>query len=89
MAELYPILQLRTDSPEVIEQLGSKPKFWFRKPDDEQLWLFKFTRENTGEDWSEKIASEVAKLLAVPGPQVELAKFMDKRGCALRSFVEI
>jgi hypothetical protein len=62
----YPILELKSDSPEVIEQLGSKPKFWFRIEGDEQPWLFKFTRENTGEDWSEKIASEVAKLLGKP-----------------------
>ena len=88
MAEPYPILELRADSPEVIEQLGSKPKFWFRMPDDEQPWLFKFTRENTGEDWSEKIASEIAHLLDIPAAQVELAAFMDQRGCASRSFVE-
>jgi hypothetical protein len=88
MSEPYQILELRADSPEVIEQLGSKPKFWFRIQDDDQPWLFKFTRENTGEDWSEKIASEVAKLLCVPAAQVELARFMGKRGCASRSFVQ-
>lgn len=83
----FSILQLRSDSPEVIEQLGSKPKFWFRLQNDEQPWLFKFTRENTGEDWSEKIASEVAVLLGLPAAQVELAEFLEKRGCASRSFV--
>ena len=88
ITEPYPILQLRADSPEVIEQLGSKPKFWFRLQGDVQPWLFKYTRENTGEDWSEKIASELAKLLNVPAAQVELATFMGKRGCASRSFVE-
>lgn len=86
--EPYPILTLKVDSPDVIEQLGSKPKFWFRMPDDEQPWLFKFTRDNTGEDWSEKIASELAHLLEIPAAQVELAVFMGKRGCASRSFVE-
>ncbi len=84
----YDVLILKTNSPEVIEQLGSKPKFWFRMPDDEQPWLFKFTRINTGEDWSEKIASEVAHLLEIPAAQIKLATFMDKRGCASRSFVE-
>jgi hypothetical protein len=48
------------------EQLGSRPKFWYRVAGDNQPWLFKYTREHTGEDWSEKIASEVAKLLGVP-----------------------
>ena len=88
MPESYPILQLQTNSPEVIEQLGSKEKFWFRLPHDEQPWLFKFTRENTGEDWSEKVASEVAHLLKIPAATVELAMFMNRRGCASRSFVE-
>jgi len=83
----YPILTLKVDSPEVIEQLGSKPKFWFRIANDEQPWLFKFTRDNTGEDWSEKIASELAHLLEIPAAQVELAMFMGKRGSASRSFV--
>ncbi len=87
MTEYYKIINLRFDSPEVIEQLGSKPKFWFRMSDDEQPWLFKYTRENTGEDWSEKIASELAHLLEIPAAQVELAMFMGKRGSASRSFV--
>lgn len=84
----YQILELQSDSPEVIEQLGSKPKFWFRLQGDTQPWLFKYTRDNTGEDWSEKIASELARLLKIPAAQVELATFMGKRGCASRSFVE-
>jgi hypothetical protein len=87
MTEWYPILNLQVDSPEVVEQLGSKPKFWFRMQDDEQPWLFKFTREDSGEDWSEKVASEVAKLLGVKAATVELATFEGKRGCASRSFV--
>jgi hypothetical protein len=88
MPDQFPILQLTVESPEVIEQLGSKPKFWFRRSGDEQPWLFKFTREHTGEDWSEKIAAEMAALLGVKAARVELAKFMNKRGCASRSFVE-
>ena len=86
-ADFYRIINLRADSPEVIEQLGSKRKFWFRLPEDKQPWLFKYTRENTGEDWSEKIASEMARLLEIPAAQVELAMFMGKRGCASRMFV--
>jgi len=52
------------------EQLGSKPKFWFKK---ESLWyLFKKGREN--EDWSEKVASHLAELLGLPHAQVDLAR---------------
>lgn len=87
-SEPYNVLHLKSDSPEVIEQLGSKRKFWFYLKGDEQPWLFKYTRENTGEDWSEKIAAELACLLKIPAAQVELATFMEHRGCASRSFVE-
>lgn len=89
MAEPYTILRLKTDSPKLIEQLGSKPKFWFRWNDDEQPWLFKFAREGTGEHWAEKIAAELALLIQLPAAQVELAEFMEKRGLASRSFVRI
>lgn len=87
MVALYPIINIRTDSPELTEQLGSKPKFWFRLQGDDQPWLFKYTRENTGEHWAEKVAAEVAQLLALPAAKVELADFMGKRGSASRSFV--
>lgn len=81
-------MQLRIESPEIIEQLGSKPKFWFRLEGDEQPWLFKFAREQTGEDWAEKVAAEIAKALDVPAAHIELAEFKGKRGTASRSFVE-
>ena len=87
MAEPYPILRLQTDSPALIEQLGSKPKFWFRWGADEQPWLFKFAREGTGEHWAEKIAAEIAVKIQLPAARVELAEFMGKRGLASRSFV--
>lgn len=68
--------------------MGSKPKFWFLLGTDEQPWLFKYARETAGEDWSEKIAAEVAVLLNVPAAQVELAEIVGKRGCASHSFVQ-
>lgn len=87
MSDEYPIFQLSTDSPVLTEQLGSKPKFWFRSKQDDQEWLFKFTRDGTGEHWSEKIAAEVAVLIGVPAARVELAEFTGKRGSASCSFV--
>ena len=67
--------------------MGSKPKFWFRQPDDKQQWLFKFSREGTGEDWAEKIAAEIAGILEISAPGVELAVFDGRRGSISRSFV--
>lgn len=85
MNERFQVWELPRDIPEVDEQLGSKRKFWFRQ--DGQLWLFKYARQNTGEDWAEKIAAEIAKLLELPSAEVELAHFIDDRGCASKSFV--
>jgi hypothetical protein len=67
------------------EQLGSKNKFWFQK--DDERWLFKEARPNTGEDWAEKIAAEVAPRLDIPCARVELAEFQGRRGVACLSFV--
>jgi len=88
MPEPFPIVQLLADSPQVIEQLGSKPKFWFRMQGDDQPWLFKFSREGTGEDWAEKIAAELAAKLQIPAARVDLAMFDGRRGSISRSFVK-
>jgi hypothetical protein len=45
------------------EQLGSKSKFWFTRSEAEP-WLFKRGRAN--EDWSEKVAAELAGHLGLP-----------------------
>lgn len=46
-----------TPSAEDLEQLGTKEKFWFHFPENPELsWLFKYSRTNTGEHWSEKVA---------------------------------
>lgn len=88
VSEFYRVLKLRSDSPELVEQLGSKPKFWFwLRGDTERPWLFKYAREGTGEHWSEKVAAEVAQALLLPAAQVDLAEFNGKRGIASRSFV--
>jgi hypothetical protein len=68
-----------------VEQLGSKPKFWFKW--NGENWLFKEARVNTGEDWSEKVASEIARLLGLPTHYTELAVWNGKRGCAVKSFL--
>jgi HipA-like protein len=67
------------------EQLGTKPKFWFRHVDGER-WLFKFARPNTGEHWAEKVASEVAQRLNLPHARIELARFEGHWGSISRDF---
>lgn len=69
-----------------IEDMGSKPKFWFRYQDE--MWLFKQARANTGEHWAEKVASEIAELLGLPTHRVEISTYEGQVGCAVRSFLK-
>lgn len=85
MPEPFSILEVALAMRSDVEHLGSKPKFWFKHQG--QNWLFKEARENTGEDWSEKLASEIASLLGLPTHHAELALWQGKRGCAVKSFL--
>lgn len=60
---------------EILEQLGTKEKFWFEYTDGEvsKLILFKYSRKNTGEHWSEKVAAELCQLLEIPHTYYDLA----------------
>ena len=76
-------------TPENREPLGSKMKLWFRDPSSSaSRILFKYNRPGTGEDWSEKIAAELAQLLRLPHATVELAVFEESRGAALTDFTD-
>lgn len=66
--------------------MGSKPKFWFRYQDE--MWLFKQARENTGEHWAEKVASEIAELMGLPTHETLIARYEGRMGCAVRSFLK-
>jgi HipA-like C-terminal domain len=82
---LFQIIEVTSAMRSEVEQLGSKPKFWFRH--NNENWLFKEARINTGEDWSEKLASEIARLLDLSTHHTELAIWEGKRGCAVQSFL--
>jgi hypothetical protein len=82
----FPILEINVPSEERREeQLGSKSKFWFTGSDAEQ-WLFKRGRQN--EDWSEKVAAELAGHLGLPHARVELAGCDGQPGVISRSFLQ-
>ncbi|WP_020560283.1 HipA domain-containing protein [Thiofilum flexile] len=72
----YPVIEI-TQADE-LEQLGTKSKFWFVTPEGEKH-LCKFGRPNTGENWSEKAACELAKLLGIPCATYDLASFKGKQ----------
>src|SRR5690606_17129335 len=69
-------------TPEGFEPLGTKPKMWMVDPATQQAWLFKTTTSNVradgtaylkGDDWAERVATEVAVQLGVPAAMTELA----------------
>lgn len=63
------------------EQLGTKPKQWLRDPED-RLWLWKAATWNPsprgeyrkGDDWAERVVTEIARRLDVPVATTELAE---------------
>lgn len=93
MPDYYPIFNVKPEpafDPELIESMGSKEKFWFRFPGEEENgsdWLFKYPRPDTGEHWAEKIAAEIATRLDIPHAEVQLAVCQDVRGSISRSFL--
>jgi hypothetical protein len=88
MVEKFLIIEVPPEAPESIEEMGSKRKFWFSRYElKRHRYLYKQVRQNTGEDWAEKIASELCKLLALPHADYELATFKNERGIISPSFL--
>lgn len=84
---MFPIYDLPDGAANSQEQLGTKPKFWF---EDAVLGkcLFKEGRSPiTGDDWSEKIASELCVLLDLPHADYHLASWRNRRGIISPLFV--
>lgn len=79
------------------EVLGRNPKVWVREPggssDRERDWLFKpvvrptSTGHRQGEDWAEKIVSELGALIGVSCARVDLASRGGERGSISRNIV--
>ncbi len=86
MTQQPSILEVDSSWRRGIEDMGSKPKFWFRYQDE--MWLFKQARANTGEHWAEKVASEIAELLGLPTHEVQIARYEGRMGCAVKSFLK-
>ena len=69
----YPIIEIQPEWVIAEEDMGSKPKFWYRASADEAEWLFKYPQRDTGQHWAEKIAAELANATGIPHAPVELA----------------
>ncbi len=86
MYDPFSVLTFSNEEMERDETLGSKVKFWFNK--DGLRWLYKEARENTGEDWSEKLAAEIAQLMRIPAAEVKLAQYGGSPGSASLRFLD-
>ncbi|WP_249559393.1 hypothetical protein [Shewanella sp. 8A] len=81
----YEVKELNVN-PEDLEQLGTKEKFWFSYGNAQEgdrrsiKWLFKYSRANTGEHWSEKIAEQMCKALFIPHAQYDMACVNSRMG---------
>lgn len=80
----FPIIDVPHDAPEEVERAGTTVKFWLH----ERQLLFKQARERTGEDWSEKITSELAAEMGLPAVYVELAAWKGNAGIVTGSFLQ-
>ncbi len=86
MANKFPIIEVPLLAPESLEEMGTKEKFWYTSG-DERRYLYKKARPNTGEDWAEKMASQLCELLGLPHAEYELATFNSERGTVSPSFL--
>jgi len=85
MADLFPIIDVPAASANSTEAMGTKRKFWYF--DSGAEFLFKQATPATGEDWAEKIASELCELVGLPHADYDLALCEGKRGCVSPKFV--
>ncbi len=79
----YPVLTI-TSTEHEHEQLGSKEKFWCSEKGE--TFLFKQSREGTGEHWAEKAACELASLLGLPHAEYHLAVWKGCQGIVTPNF---
>jgi hypothetical protein len=82
----FAVIQVPSDAARVSEVMGTKRKFWFQ---DNELGscLFKFSRQNTGEDWAEKIAAELCLAIGLPCARQEFGIWQDQRGTISPEFL--
>lgn len=83
--EPFPVLDVSDWAVAELEPGGTDEKVWLRVPGGDTKALFKPNRSRAGleqgEDWPEKLASEVATLLGLPAAGIDLAERNGGRGC--------
>lgn len=72
---VFAIRRVDRSLADAVEQLGSKPKFWFQEAG--KRLLFKAEDRGTGEDWAEVVSCYLCELLRLPHVAYELAAEYD------------
>jgi excisionase family DNA binding protein len=83
----FDILDISDVEPIQDEQMGTKRKFWFET--ENWQFLFKVGRDNTGDNWAEKVASELCELIRLPHAEYELAVWRKAKGVVSPTFVPV
>ncbi|MDQ7074222.1 MAG: hypothetical protein Q9O24_03530 [Gammaproteobacteria bacterium] len=76
---MYVIQNIPENASFQLEQLGTKAKEWYFNA-EEGMVLFKEGRQNTGENWAEKVCCEICRLIDLPHAEYELAVWGDRQG---------
>lgn len=80
----FPVLDVSSWRVTSLETAGSDEKLWIASESGQRA-LFKPNRDHLeaaqGEDWAEKLVSEIAALLGVPAARIDLANRNGVRGC--------
>lgn len=85
----YKVYDISNVEYDLFEQLGTKSKFWYFYNNEQ--YLFKSINSGNGirygEDWAEKIACEIAKVIGIPHAHYELAHYKGTRGVITKNFI--
>ncbi len=86
MSNQFPIINIPDDVERRQEQMGTKFKFWCLVEGYGNS-LFKVGHCNTGEDWAEKVSSELCRMLELPHANYEFATWKDMNGVISPNFM--
>lgn len=92
VAALRPVVDVSDWELVGVEPTGLDEKAWLSDPADRSPWLFKplphQKGQQSGEDWAEVIAADLAELVGIPHPVVEFARREDTPGCIVKKFMD-
>lgn len=86
MPKKFQIIEVPSNAYTELEQMGTKFKFWYRD-ETHGYCLFKEGHPNTGEDWAERVVSELCELIELPHAIYKLAVWQSRNGVITPNFL--